>query len=205
MFTGLIEEMGTVVEMERGVRSAQISISVPSVHIGSKIGDSMAVDGCCLTIIAVNEDTLQFEAVPETLDRTSLGKLRSGDLVNMERPLAADARLGGHFVQGHIDGVGVISKLTPEENALIMEIEAPEKLLRYIVEKGSIAVDGVSLTAAAVSKGSFTVWLIPHTLSVTTLGIRCTGSNVNLECDILGKYVEKFLQSGEFSKGETRV
>jgi riboflavin synthase len=163
------------------------------VHVGVQIGDSVAINGCCLTVVDVEGDQLSFDAVPETMARTNLGDMKSGDPINLERPLAAGARLGGHFVQGHIDGVGTVLSVQPDENALIVEISVPEPLRRYIVEKGSIAVDGVSLTVARVYPESFSVWIIPHTQEVTRFGQYKVGDRVNLECDILGKYVERLL------------
>ena len=195
MFTGLVEETGTTVECIRDARSARLTITTPGVHEGAKPGDSIAVNGCCLTVVAIAGDQLTFDAIPETLDRTNLGDLKVGDRVNLERPLAANARLDGHFVQGHIDGVGTIVSLTPDGNAVVMEISAPEKYRRYLVEKGSVAVDGVSLTIADVRAETFTVWTIPHTRQVTTLGAREVGSRVNLECDLLGKYIERLLET----------
>jgi len=186
--------MGTTVECRRDGRSATLTVNAGLVASGAHLGDSVAVNGCCLTVINFGEGALTFDAIPETLDRTNLGDLCAGDRVNLERPLAASARLDGHFVQGHIDGVGTILSLTPDENAVIIEIEAPKSLSRYLVEKGSIAVDGVSLTIAGVSGSKFTIWTIPHTRRVTTLGARAVGDRVNLECDILGKYVERLLE-----------
>ena len=196
MFTGLVEEIGQVVQIVPGDQSATLTVSAPTVHQGAQLGDSIAVNGCCLTVIAHDEDRLTFDAVPETLRRTNLGGLCPGEAVNLERPLAVGDRLGGHFVQGHIDGVGTVLAVAPEDNAVVMEIGAPEPLRRYIVEKGSIAVDGVSLTIAGVTPASFTVWTIPHTRAITTLGRRTVGDRVNLECDLLGKYVERLMQAG---------
>ncbi len=194
MFTGLVEEVGTVLDIVQEGHTARLSVSAPTVHVGTKRGDSVAVNGCCLTVIAHESDRLTFEAVPETLARTNLGALKSGDPVNLELPLAVGARLGGHFVQGHIDGVGTVLAVRPEENAVVLEIGVPPDLRRYIVAKGSIAVDGVSLTVADVQPESFTVWTIPHTREVTTLGRRKAGDQVNLECDLLGKYIERLLE-----------
>ncbi len=193
MFTGLVEETGQVIEIDLGERSARLTVSARLVHQGAKLGDSIAVNGCCLTVIAQESDRLTFDAVPETLARTNLGGLCPGERVNLERPLEVGARLGGHFVQGHIDGVGTVLAVTPEENAVVMEIGIPIPLRRYFVEKGSVTVDGVSLTVASVLATSFTVWTIPHTRTVTTLGDRKVGERVNLECDLLGKYIERLL------------
>ena len=193
MFTGLVEETGTVVSIELGERSARLTVQAPLVHQDAHLGDSIAVNGCCLTVVAQQNDRLTFDAIPETLDRTNLGALTPGARVNLERPLAIGARLGGHFVQGHIDGVGIVRALTPEENAVVMELEMPAPLRRYFVEKGSVTVDGVSLTVATVGTDTFTVWTIPHTREITTLGERKPGDRVNLECDLLGKYMERLL------------
>jgi riboflavin synthase len=195
MFTGLVEETGTVVEVAVEEHSWQLTVVAPTVHRDAGLGDSIAVNGCCLTVIAHDADRLTFDVVPETLRRTNLNELKSGDIVNLERPLAVGARLGGHFVQGHIDGVGTVLAVTPEENAIVVEIGVPEPLRRYIVEKGSIAVDGVSLTVADARPESFTVWTIPHTRAITTLGQRGVGDRVNLECDLLGKYIERLLEA----------
>jgi riboflavin synthase len=195
MFTGLVEETGTVVEIVVEEHSGRLTAIAPTVHQDAKLGDSIAINGCCLTVIAQDGNRLTFDVVPETLRRTNLGALCPGDLINLERPLAVGARLGGHFVQGHIDGVGVVLAVTPEENAVVMEIGVPEPLRRYIVEKGSITVDGVSLTVAEVRPESFTIWTIPHTREITTLGQRQVGDRVNLECDLLGKYIERLLEA----------
>jgi riboflavin synthase len=194
MFTGLVEESGTVLECTLDGQTARLTISAPLCSVGAQIGDSLAINGCCLTMVAQEGERLTFEAIPETLARTNLGSLRPGDAVNLERPLSVGARLGGHFVQGHIDGVGTVLAVRPEENAVVMEIGAPPELRRYIVTKGSITVDGVSLTVAAVGQESFTVWTIPHTRAVTTLGRRNVGDRVNLECDLLGRYIERLLE-----------
>jgi riboflavin synthase len=193
MFTGLVEEIGTVTEIVMGARWARLTVCAPTVHVGAKLGDSVAVNGCCLTVVAIENDRLTFDAVPETLARTNLGALQRGSQVNLERPLAVGDRLGGHFVQGHVDGVGTVLTIQPEENAVVIEIRIPAEQRRYIVEKGSVTVDGVSLTVAEVRPESFTVWTIPHTRAITTLGARVAGDQVNLECDVLGKYVERLL------------
>ena len=195
MFTGIVEEMGRVAAIECGERSATITVRASVVQSDARLGDSIAVNGCCLTVVRVEEDSLTFEAIPETFARTSLGKLAEGDAVNLERSLAANGRLGGHFVQGHIDGVGEILGLREDDNAVVMEIGVAENLRRYFVEKGSVAVDGVSLTVASVSANGFTVWTIPHTRTVTTLGNRNVGDTVNIECDLLGKYIERLIEA----------
>ncbi|HLV82080.1 MAG TPA: riboflavin synthase [Chthonomonadaceae bacterium] len=195
MFTGIVEESGMVIESISGERAGRLTVSAPMTSSDIRIGDSIAINGCCLTVVAREGERLRFDVVPETLARTNLGRLRPGDAVNLERPLAAGARLGGHFVQGHIDGIGTIQALTSQENAVVMEIGIPPELSRYIVPKGSIAVDGVSLTVAEARPEAFTVWTIPHTREVTTLGRRQPGDPVNLECDLLGKYVERLLST----------
>jgi riboflavin synthase len=194
LFTGLVEEAGTVSGIVVEGQTAKLSISAPLVSDGAMIGDSIAINGCCLTVTAMAGETLSFEAVPETMARTNLGRLTAGDRVNLERPLQVGARLGGHFVQGHIDGVGVVHSVTPEQNAVVIEVEVPEPLRRYIVEKGSIAVDGVSLTVANMGSASFTVWIIPHTRTVTNLGDLHPGDRVNLECDLIARHIERLIQ-----------
>lgn len=195
MFTGLVEETGIVIDIAHGERSARLTVQAPTVHSDAQLGDSIAVNGCCLTVIAHQEDQLTFDAVPETLNRTNLGALKPGDAVNLERPLAVGARLGGHFVQGHIDGVGRVRAIVPDDNAVVFEIEAPAALRRYFVAKGSVTVDGISLTVAEVRPETFTVWTIPHTREITTLSQRQVGDYVNLECDLLGKYIERLLEA----------
>lgn len=196
MFTGIVEEVGTVLAVELNGHSAILGVEAPITSQGMQVGDSLAVNGCCLTVVRRVGTKVWFDAVPETLRRTNLGGLQKGDRVNLERPLAANGRLGGHFVQGHVDGVGVIDVIREDENARGLEIVFPAELGRYLVEKGSIAVDGVSLTIASITATTFSVWLIPHTCEVTTLGQRRVGDKVNLECDLLGKYVERLLQEG---------
>ena len=198
MFTGLVEEKGILVSRTEGQRSARLTVRAQSVHQGASIGDSIAVNGCCLTVAEIENDVLTFDAVPETLARTNLGALKPGQSVNLERPLSSSARLGGHFVQGHVDGVGTVQAVCPDENAVVMQIGLPQELWRYIVMKGSVAVDGVSLTVAGTASDpssgcSFTVWLVPHTCAITTLGELRPGDPVNIECDLLGKYIEKLL------------
>ena len=194
MFTGLVEESGRVVSSEVQGETARLTVATNKVYEGAALGDSVAVNGCCLTVVAIDGENLSFDAVPETMRRTNLGDLAAGHTVNLERPLLPTARLGGHFVQGHIDGTGLVRAITPEQNAVIFEIEVPAALRRYIIEKGSIAIDGISLTVAGVTETGFTVWIIPHTREVTTLKQRQIGDRVNLECDLLGKYVERLLQ-----------
>ena len=189
MFTGLVREVGTVTLREGG----RLTIEAPEIARGAALGDSIAIDGVCLTVVARVDSTLSFDAVPETLSRTALGTLEHGSSVNLEPALRAGDALGGHYVQGHVDGVGTVRSVEPEGEGKRMAFDAPADLLRYIVEKGSIAVSGTSLTVAAVDEGGFEVALIPHTLQATTLGGLEPAQRVNLEADVLAKYVEKLL------------
>ena len=193
MFTGIIEEMGTVRRLDRTPISCRLTIAATLVLQGT-IGDSIAVNGVCLTVTDLQKDAFTADVMPETLRRSSLGILRSGSSVNLERAMAANGRFGGHIVSGHIDGTGTIASKVPEGNAQIVTISAAPNLLRYIVEKGSIAIDGISLTVASVTKSSFSVSLIPHTGACTTLLSKRPGDPVNLETDVIGKYVEKLMQ-----------
>jgi riboflavin synthase len=189
VFTGLVQEVGDVV----GFDGARLTIAAPATAAGVQIGDSVAVDGVCLTVVACLESTISFDAVPETLGRTSLGALREGSRVNLEPALRAGDPLGGHYVQGHVDGVGSVRTVEREGDGKRIAFTAPPELLRYVVAKGSIAVQGTSLTVAAVDDGGFEVALIPHTLEATTLGALKPGDDVNLEADVLAKYVEKLI------------
>ncbi len=193
MFTGLIREIGTVVSREGGAEGVRLTIEAPAVAAGAQPGDSVAIDGVCLTVVAAHGDELAFDAVPETLDRSSLGTLDQGSRVNLEPALRAGEPLGGHYVQGHVDGVGSVRSVEAEGDGKRIWFDAPSELLRYVVEKGSIAVLGTSLTVAAVDEGGFAVALIPHTLGATTLGELEPEDRVNLEADVLAKYVEKLL------------
>lgn len=193
MFTGIIEEMGEIVSIQKASVSAILSIQASKVLEGTQIGDSIAVNGICLTVTTIRGQVFTADVMAETLRRSSLGKLTKGSKVNLERAMAADGRFGGHIVSGHIDGTGVIASMKREENAVWVEITTSYELLRYIVEKGSIAIDGISLTVAALTDSSFSVSLIPHTGQETTLLSKKPGDPVNLENDIVGKYVERFL------------
>lgn len=208
MFTGIIEEIGTVESIRRGSASAEISIRCRTVLEGTKVGDSIAVNGVCLTASSLGGEIFTADVMPETLKRSSLADLRAGSRVNLERAMAADGRFGGHIVSGHIDGTGKIRKKEQDENAVWVSICCPEKLLRYIVEKGSVAIDGISLTVAEVREEGFCVSVIPHTLSQTVLQEKGPGDTVNLENDCIGKYVEKLLTAGRPSpshKMENRI
>jgi riboflavin synthase len=193
VFTGIVRERGRVVSLDAAPVGARLVVEAPETATTTAPGDSVSIDGCCLTAVAVADGRLAFDAVPETLSRTALGRLSAGAAVNVEPALRAGEPLGGHYVQGHVDGIGRVRSSEPEGNGRRVWIEAPPDLLRYCVEKGSIAVAGVSLTVAAVEDDAFAVALIPHTLAETTLGELEDGSEVNLEADVLAKYVERLV------------
>ena len=186
--------MGVIRAIRRGARSAVLSIGAAAVLSDLKLGDSVAVNGVCLTASGLDDTGFTADVMHETLRRSSLGSLTSGSRVNLERALAAGGRFGGHIVAGHVDGVGTVQRITRDDNAVWYTIAAGPEILRYVVEKGSIAIDGISLTVARVDGQSFAISAIPHTVSVTTLAHRRVGDPVNLETDVLGKYVEKLLQ-----------
>jgi riboflavin synthase len=191
MFTGIVQEAGRIDRIRPGRKSTELSVRARKVARGLRVGSSLALNGTCLTVVGVGGGVLKFDVLNETLRRTNFGMLKRGDFVNLERPLRVDARIDGHFVQGHVDDVGIVRRFERVAKDYVLEITAPRALMRYIVEKGSIAVDGISLTVAAVGRDWFRVWIIPHTREVTNLTTRRTGELVNLEVDILAKYVEK--------------
>lgn len=193
MFTGLIAALGTVERLAEGSTSCRLTVRAPKLLSGVKIGDSIAVNGVCLTVVHLRGDTFTADVMPETVRRTTLHLLQPGDRVNLEKALRPADGLDGHIVQGHVEGVGSIQQIVPEGNALVYRIKAPRELLRYIVEKGSVAVDGISLTVTEADDSGFGVSLIPHTAKMTTLGFKHAGDAVNLETDILARYVEKML------------
>jgi len=193
MFTGIVEEIGTIARITRGADSSQIMIEAQEILADCKIGDSIAVNGTCLTVIAVDASSFVADVSPETFRRTNLGELKPGDKVNLERSLRLQDRLGGHLVLGHIDEVGIISRLQSEANATLMEVTVSDEAMRYIVFKGSVCVDGVSLTVANLSANAFEVSLIPYTKQITTMGVKRVNDKVNIEVDILGRYVERLL------------
>ncbi|MGZ4714727.1 MAG: riboflavin synthase [Acidimicrobiia bacterium] len=200
MFTGIVEELGTVASITPVADGARLVISAAIVLGDAKIGDSIAVNGCCLTVVDLRDGTWAADAVTETLDRTALGALIPGSPVNLERPVRVEDRLGGHIVQGHVDGVGHLVDRSPlADGSTRMRFTIPAPLLRYVVEKGSITVDGISLTIAAVDDDAAAVEIavIPHTLAVTTLGPKRPGDPVNIEVDVLAKHVERLLQLEE--------
>ncbi|MEU9361715.1 riboflavin synthase [Streptomyces sp. NPDC048301] len=196
MFTGIVEELGEVTAVEKLDDASRFRLRGPVVTEGAKHGDSIAVNGVCLTVVDLGEDEFTADVMAETLNRSSLGALTTGSRVNLERPMALGGRLGGHIVQGHVDGTGHIVERRPSENWEIVKISLPSGLARYVVEKGSITVDGVSLTVVDAAPDHFTISLIPTTLALTTLGIKQPGDPVNLEVDVLAKYVERLLAHG---------
>ena len=192
MFTGIVEELGTLTSREPiAGGGARLVVAASAVTEGTRVGDSIAVNGCCLTVVDVGPGWWAADAVAETLSRTNLGALRPDDPVNLERPVAVGDRLGGHLVQGHVDGVGEVAEPAPD-----LRISAPDEIVSYLVEKGSITVDGVSLTVVSVLPEGFTVAVIPHTMAVTTLGKKRAGDKVNLEADVIAKYTERLLRGG---------
>ena len=193
MFTGIIEEIGAVRRIERGAKGARLTIAAKTVLDGTRIGDSIATNGVCLTVTDLTADSFSADVMAESLRRSGLGALQAGSPVNLERAMPADGRFGGHIVSGHIDGTGTVASLRREDNAVWLAVHAAPALLRYIVEKGSVAIDGVSLTVAAVDGTGFSVSIIPHTGAQTILLGKKPGDTVNLECDVIGKYVEKLL------------
>ena len=198
MFTGLVEALGTVRAITPEVDSRRLQIAVPEMFLENgppekRLCDSVAINGCCLTVVEVDGPWWSFQAGHETLARTNLGRLQSGDVVNLERAMPADGRFGGHIVQGHVDGVGQVAAITQHGEWADYSFDVPERLAAQMVEKGSVAIDGVSLTLVQVDKAQFQVMLIPHTLSMTTLGQRQIGDEVNIETDVLAKYVQKLL------------
>lgn len=194
MFTGIVEAIGEVSGVADADGARRLTITAAKVFDGIEIGDSIAVNGVCLTAVAVAPNRVEVTAVTETLERSNLGGLGVADTVNLERPMAASGRFDGHMVQGHVDGVAVVTDIVPEGDSHRIRFTAEPPLLRYLVEKGSVTVDGVSLTITAVGADTFEVVLIPHTLDVTVLGTRSTGDRVNVEVDILAKYVERLLE-----------
>ncbi|MDJ0380949.1 riboflavin synthase [Streptomyces sp. G-G2] len=196
MFTGIVEELGEVTAVEQLREASRFRLRGPLVTEGAKHGDSIAVNGVCLTVVETGDGEFTADVMQETLDRSSLGALTQGSRVNLERPMALGGRLGGHLVQGHVDGTGRIVSRTPSEHWELVEVSLPARLARYVVEKGSITVDGVSLTVVKAAADHFTISLIPTTLDLTTLGIKKPGDPVNLEVDVLAKYVERLLAAG---------
>ena len=197
LFTGIVEEVGTIEAIRKGAHSAVLAIKAKKVLEDIHIGDSIAVNGICLTATSYSGSGFTADVMHETLNRSSLSRLRPGSHVNLERAMAADGRFGGHIVAGHVDGVGTIRSIERDDNAIWYTIDAGPEILRYVVEKGSITIDGISLTVARVDASSFAISAIPHTVAITVLGEKQPGDPVNLETDIIGKYVEKLLRPAE--------
>ena len=197
MFTGLIEEKGKVVRATPGSGGMKLVIEAPGISKEVKLGDSVTINGVCLTAVEIAPPMLTFDVVRETVERSTIGRLRPGDPVNLEPALRAGDRMGGHIVQGHVDGIGVVREIRRSTADAVFRFEAPPEIMRFVVEKGSVAVDGVSLTVADVGSDWFTVAVIPHTLACTTLADTAVGGAVNLETDIIGKYVYKFVSKAE--------
>lgn len=193
MFTGIVEEIGEIRNINKGAKSSVLTIKADKVLEDTKIGDSIMTNGICLTVTSITDKLFTVDVMSETINRTSLASMSSGSKINLERALNLQTRLGGHMVSGHIDGTGIISNFRKDDNAVWVTIDTTPEVLRYVIEKGSIAIDGISLTVAAVSDNDFQVSIIPHTAEETTLLTHAIGDKVNLEVDLIGKYVEKLL------------
>ncbi|MGY0022541.1 riboflavin synthase [Streptomyces sp. cg35] len=204
MFTGIVEELGEITAVENLDDASRFRVRGPVVTEGAKHGDSIAVNGVCLTVVEHDADSFTADVMAETLKRSSLGALATGSRVNLERPMVADGRFGGHIVQGHVDGTGTIIERLPSEHWEIVKVSLPAELARYVVEKGSITVDGVSLTVVEAGADYFTISLIPTTLDLTTLGLKQPGDPVNLEVDVIAKYVERMLGDRGSAQGGTK-
>lgn len=196
MFTGIVRELGTIVSADEHGGARALVVRVPGIAASASTGDSVSINGCCLTVESVAGERLAFHAVAETVGRTTLGQVRAEDRVNVEPAVRAGDPLGGHYVQGHVDGIGRVQSVEAEGEGLRVFVEAPDDVLRYCVEKGSVTVDGVSLTVAELADDAFAVALVPHTLEVTTLSELAPGREVNLEADVLAKYVERVVSWG---------
>ena len=203
MFTGIVEEIGTVRQVVRGTRSSHFVIAADKVLNDTKIGDSICTSGVCLTVTNMGKDYFEADVMAETMRRSKLGSLSQGSRVNLERALSLQTRLGGHIVSGHIDGTGTITRMEREDNAVWVTVTAEPTVLKYIIEKGSITIDGISLTVAYVDDTCFRVSIIPHTAEETTLLTQKAGDTVNLECDMLGKYVERLLHFEQTTEDQT--
>jgi len=209
MFTGIVEETGVIEQIEPGAKSIQLTVRANLCGRGLKPGASLAVNGCCLTVVKLaargKYRLAQFDLLKETWNRTNLQFAGPGSLVNLERPLRADGSLGGHFVTGHIDGIGRITRWERMGQDHVLDIGAPPEVMRYVVFKGSMAIDGISLTVAGVTRNGFRIWIIPHTYQVTALRERKVGDAVNLEADLIGKYVERFVTARAQRQGRARL
>ena len=205
MFTGIVEEIGKIAGIQKGAKSAVLTIQAEKVLEDIKIGDSIAVNGICLTVTSFGKNYFTADVMHETLRRSSIGEAAAGSPVNLERAMAANGRFGGHIVTGHIDGTGTICEVKSDEIAICYSIKAPEKIMHYIVEKGSVAVDGISLTVAKTTQTTFMVSVIPHTAQCTVLAYKKAGDTVNLENDCIGKYIEHFLNWEKEKTTESKI
>ncbi|SDP32508.1 riboflavin synthase [Halobacillus sp. SY10] len=205
MFTGIVEEIGTLKSVKNKTEALEVNLSAKEILTDVKLGDSISVNGVCLTVTNFTGETVSFDVMPETYRATNIHELQQGDPVNLERAMAAGGRFGGHLVSGHIDGTGKIVSKKPESNAVYYEIELPEELIQYFVYKGSIAVDGTSLTVFGVDDSRVTISLIPHTMEHTVLGAKGPGDSVNIECDMIGKYVAHFLSGQNKEEPKSRL
>lgn len=205
MFTGIVEEIGTLKSVKNKTEALEVNLSAKEILTDVKLGDSISVNGVCLTVTNFSEQTVSFDVMPETYRATNIHELQQGDPVNLERAMAAGGRFGGHLVSGHIDGTGKIVSKKPESNAVYYEIELPDELIQYFVYKGSIAVDGTSLTVFGVDDSKVTISLIPHTMEHTVLGAKRPGDSVNIECDMIGKYVAHFLSGQNKEEPKSRL
>lgn len=205
MFTGIVEEIGIVKSIKRGAKSAVLNIQAAKVLEDMKIGDSLNTNGICLTVTEFDSKGFTVDVMFETIKRTNLNDLLPGSKVNLERALRISDRLGGHLVSGHIDGTGTITHVKKDDNAILYTIECDETIVKYIIEKGSVGIDGISLTVVYVNDKSFTVSIIPHTVEMTNLSEKNRGDMVNIECDMIGKYVEKFLMASSLEKKENKI
>jgi riboflavin synthase len=205
MFTGIVEEIGTLKSVKNKTEALEVNLSAKEILTDVKLGDSISVNGVCLTVTNFSEQTVSFDVMPETYRATNIHELQQGDPVNLERAMASGGRFGGHLVSGHIDGTGKIVSKKPESNAVYYEIELPDELIQYFVYKGSIAVDGTSLTVFGVDDSKVTISLIPHTMEHTVLGAKGPGDSVNIECDMIGKYVAHFLSGQNKEEPKSRL
>lgn len=205
MFTGIVEEVGVIKQIKNMGNSSKIIINCDKVLKETKIGDSICTNGVCLTVTDISKDTFEADVMLETIKKTNLNSLKIGDIVNLERALSLNSRLGGHLVSGHIDGVGYIKNIQREDNSILITIKTSLNILKYIVYKGSITIDGISLTVAYIDESMFKVSIIPHTYKQTILSNKKIGDSVNLECDIVGKYVEKLLRFKTISDKENNI
>lgn len=205
MFTGIVEEIGKIQNVKKNIKSSVLTIQGNKIFEDIHIGDSISVNGVCLTVTSFNNNTFTADVMNETISRSSLGKLNNGSYVNLERAMSANGRFGGHIVSGHIDGIGKVVNIKKDDNAIWYTVEVEDNLMKYIVEKGSIAIDGISLTVAKVSRNDFSVSIIPHTAQETILSHRLVGDIVNIETDVIGKYVEKLITFENRSNKEGNI